>query len=201
MCAASNFNEIYKTYHKQIHNYVSKVVGQTNAEDVTQEVFEKANRSLGKFKGRSSISTWLYRIATNTAIDKIRSADVRCASNAVGIDEIDAVDRLGSTTDSRPESIDQKIIQKEMQACIQEFVEQLPCDYKVVLILKEFEGLSNKEIADILQISLDNAKIRIHRARSKLKESLNAGCDFYQNDKGVLACDRKPVSILPEVPE
>jgi len=58
-----------------------------------------------------------------------------------------------------------------------------------------------KEIANILQISLENVKIRLHRARAGLKKELNYGCDFYHNDQGTLACDRKPVSIIPKKPD
>ena len=78
-----------------------------------------------------------------------------------------------------------------MSECVREFVDRLPTDYRTVLILNELEGFTNKEIADILQISLDTAKIRLHRARAKLKKALEDGCDFYHDDRSELACDRK----------
>jgi len=82
-----------------------------------------------------------------------------------------------------------------------EFIENLPQDYKAVIVLSELEGFANKEIADILNISLENVKMRLHRARVKLREMLNNGCDFYRNEGNVLACDRKPSQILPKTPE
>jgi RNA polymerase sigma-70 factor (ECF subfamily) len=92
---------------------------------------------------------------------------------------------------NKPTSPDQKIIRDEMSECVREFVDRLPTDQRTVLILNELEGFTNKEIADILQISLDAAKIRLHRARTKLKKALADGCDFYHDDRSELACDRK----------
>lgn len=199
MSPISEFDGIYRTHYPKIHKYVSKIVGPTDAEDVAQEAFEKANRNFEKFHGRSSISTWLYRIATNAAIDRIRSVSAKRASDSACIDEIETGIAESRSKEPSASCADETIIHKEMNACIHEFIERLPCDYKVILILKEFEGLSNQEIASILQITVHNAKIRLHRARVKLKEELDRGCDFYYNDRGTLACDRKSVGILPSV--
>ena len=88
-------------------------------------------------------------------------------------------------------SPDQKVIRDEMSDCIREFVDRLPSDYRTIIILNELEGFTNNEIAEILQISLDTAKIRLHRARAQLKKSLETGCDFYLDESSELACDRK----------
>ena len=79
-----------------------------------------------------------------------------------------------------------------MSQCVQEHIDKLSSDYKAVILLSEQEGLTNQEIADILQVSLDNVKIRLHRARASLKEILDNACDFYHNEQDILACDRKP---------
>ncbi len=78
-----------------------------------------------------------------------------------------------------------------MQSCIREFVGKLPPDYRSVILLKEFEEFSNQEIAEILDISLSNVKIRLHRARVMLKDIFSNGCDFYFTYQNELACDRK----------
>jgi RNA polymerase sigma-70 factor (ECF subfamily) len=93
------------------------------------------------------------------------------------------------------------VIQKEMSECINEYIDNLPPDYKTVIVLSEMEGLANKEIAEILGTSLGNVKIRLHRARAKLKSILNKACEFYYTDKSTLACDRKQIQILPKVPK
>ena len=78
-----------------------------------------------------------------------------------------------------------------MNACIREFIERLPENYKTVVVLSELEGFKNGEIAAILGISLDAVKIRLHRAREKLRKTLQTGCSFYRNADDELACDRK----------
>jgi RNA polymerase sigma-70 factor (ECF subfamily) len=88
-----------------------------------------------------------------------------------------------------------------MSGCVREFIDKLPSDYKTVILLSELEGFKNTEIADVLQISLDTIKIRLHRARAKLKAVLNDGCDFYHNEQNFLACYRKLSQILPKPPK
>lgn len=88
-----------------------------------------------------------------------------------------------------------------MSECINEYIDKLPTDYKTVIVLSEQEGLANKEIAEILDISLNNVKIRLHRARAKLKAVLNEACEFYYTDQNTLACDRKQCQILPKAPK
>jgi RNA polymerase sigma-70 factor (ECF subfamily) len=94
--------------------------------------------------------------------------------------------------------IDQTVIRKEMSECVKEFIDRLPSDYKTVMLLSELEGFKNREIADILQVSLNTVKIRLHRARVMLKKELNDGCTFYHSEQNTLACDRKPKSIKPK---
>jgi len=78
-----------------------------------------------------------------------------------------------------------------MSACIREFVDYLPESYKMVMVLSEMEGFKNPEIAAILGVSLDTVKIRLHRAREKLRNDLKEGCSFYRDESTGLACDRK----------
>ena len=82
-----------------------------------------------------------------------------------------------------------------MSECVREYVDRLAPDYRTVLILSELEGFKNRKIADILDISLENVKVRLHRARASLKKELDNSCDFYHDKEGTLACDRKPILI------
>ena len=88
-----------------------------------------------------------------------------------------------------------------MRECINEYIDSLPPDYRTVIVLRELEGLANQEIAEILDISLDSVKIRLHRGRAKLKAVLKEACDFYYTDQNTLACDRKQLQILPKPPK
>lgn len=183
------FDVIYREYSPKIRQYLVKMVGEFQAEDLTQEVFDKIHKGLPKFKKESSLATWIYRIATNVAIDRSRTREFKNKKAAVPIKDRPALQATGTGIMEKPP--DQAVIKEEMNACIEEFVEQLPYDYKVVLILSEYEHLKNKEIADILNISLETAKIRLHRARAKLKKKLDAGCYFYRDENNILSCDRK----------
>ena len=78
-----------------------------------------------------------------------------------------------------------------MNGCIREIIEALPEAYRTVIVLSELEGLKDSEIAKIIGLSLQATKIRIHRARVRLKSELTKACLFYQNEQNELACDRK----------
>jgi RNA polymerase sigma-70 factor (ECF subfamily) len=190
--------EIYDEYHERILRYLSKFVADDEAEDLAQEVLDKIRLSIGGFRGSSKLSTWIYRIATNHALDKLRSPEYR--EKFISIEETafheicHLPDQTGSHVEAARVEID--YIRKEMSECVREFVDKLPADYKAVILLSELEEFSNREIAGILQVSLETVKIRLHRAKAMLKKSLEKGCIFYHNGLGLLACDRKPVSMI-----
>ena len=186
-----DFSDIYGEFYPKITHYLTRLVGDSEAEDVAQTVFEKVSNSLSDFKGESKVSTWIFRIATNAALDRLKSSSYkRTASGSLAPVPLQTVENLDLVF-NKPTSPDQKIIRDEMSECVREFVDRLPTDYRTVLILNELEGFTNNEIADILQISVDATKIRLHRARAKLKEELKSGCDFYHDDRSELACDRE----------
>ena len=194
------FEEIYEEFHPKILNYLARLMGPNEAEDTAQVVFAKVSRGLDSFKGQSKLSTWIYRIATNTAIDKLRSPAHRHASGQIPLEDSTAVENNTSRITRSQTPTDQKIIRKEMSDCVLEYVDRLPPDHRTVLVLSELEGFKNREIADILQITLENVKVRLHRARARLKEELDDGCDFYHTEEGTFACDRKPIRIEAKKP-
>jgi RNA polymerase sigma-70 factor (ECF subfamily) len=169
------------------------MAGEAEAEDLAQEVFAKVSRSLGNFRGDADISTWVYRIATNTALDRLRRrgrpadpVDPSAADYAVA----DGGDR-NVWTDEIRQTLEGRVIRDEMNACIREVVNGLPATYRTVIILGDLEGFQDREIAEILGLSLRNAKIRLHRARVQLRKALEKACVFYRSDDNELACDRK----------
>jgi RNA polymerase sigma-70 factor (ECF subfamily) len=196
-----DFNEVYEEFHTKILQYLSRLTNPHEAEDIAQEVFEKVNRSLRNFKGESKLSTWLYRIATNTAIDRMRTPSFKRSFENTSLENAIGIEDRNVWLGHKKTLTDQTFIRKEMSECVREFIDKLPSDYKTVILLSEIEGFKNTEIADVLQISLDTVKIRLHRARAKLKALLNDGCDFYHDEENVLACDRKPSQILPKPPK
>lgn len=176
------FGSIYETFRTKIHRYLIHMVGEYEAEDLTQEVFVKVSHALENYRGDAGLSTWLYRIATNAALDRVRSPSFRrtvqnCASDdSIANDESEMDDRNVWTGEKIP-LVEPQIYQREMNKCILDFVMDLPETYRAVLVLSEFEGLRNNEIAEILGLTLDTVKIRLHRAREKLQEKLAANCD------------------------
>jgi RNA polymerase sigma-70 factor (ECF subfamily) len=173
------------------------LVGEAEAEDLAQDVFVKVNQKLKTFSGESRLlSTWLYRIATNVALDRLRSPSFqkmvrdRLSKDSVAEGEI-ATEVKVVWTGMKAPSVEQQLIRKEMNDCIRNFVEKLPENYKTVLVLSELEGLQNQEIAEILGLTLDTVKIRLHRARGKLKKELETHCNFYRDERNELACDLK----------
>ena len=191
-----DFHSIYKTFHPKIARYLAHMVGWRDAEDLTQEVFVKVNQALKTFKGESRVSTWIYRIATNSALDKLRSPSFRqrglksLSGDSIREGEIQVIDKNAWTGEDVP-SIETSVVRKEMNQCIRGVVEKLPEDYRTVVVLSELEGFRDDEIAEILGVSIHTAKIRLHRARARLKKDLEAHCNFYRDERNEFACDLK----------
>jgi len=186
------FSDIYDEFHERLHRYLARMVGKNDAEDLTQEVFMRIDKSLTDFRGRSSLSTWVYRIATNAALDKMKSRSFRQDSKMGTLDTVTGEAETPTVClEAKSLSAEREVVRDEMTECIREYVDKLPTDYRAVIILSEIKELKNQEIADILGVSLDTVKIRLHRARVRLKAEFEAGCHFYHDENGNLACDRK----------
>ncbi len=187
-----DFQEIYAEYYPKIAGYLRRLVGGLDAEDAAQEAFVKISRSLDRFRGESSLSTWIYRIATNTAMDHLRKASRKTL-------QVTEEDLLPTEGDRIPEDagprLDTLLIRKDMNECIRGLVNELPDNYRTVLMLGDLEGFSNAEIGDVLGLSLDTVKIRLHRARLALKKSMDSACDLYRDERNELSCDRKLPSL------
>jgi RNA polymerase sigma-70 factor (ECF subfamily) len=189
--ARVDFRTLDDRFRSRIRRYVTRLVGEADAEDVTQSVMLKVSEGLAGFRGDSSVSTWLYRIATNVALDRLRQRTIDPPiEGGYEFDEHDL------PPDVQSPSVETTAIHEEMRACISEFVARLPDSYKTVTVLSEIEGFKNSEIAAILDVSLDTVKIRLHRAREKLRRDLEAGCTFYRDERAEFACDRKPVAPI-----
>jgi len=188
-----DFREIHDTLRPRVLRYLARMAGEAEAEDLAQEVFEKVSRALENFRGDADLSTWVYRIATNTALDRLRrrgkptdSADPSRVDAAV----IAGGDRNVWTGEVR-QTLEGSVIRDEMNACIREVINRLPENYRTVIILGDLEGFQDREIAAILGLSLRNAKIRLHRARAQLRRSLEEACVLYRSEDNELACDRR----------
>lgn len=191
-----DFNKLHSDFRPKILRYMKRMVGEDAAEDLTQDVFIKVHNALGSFRGDSQISTWVYRIATHTALDRLRSVSFqRTVPKGSPEDpfarvevELESKDTWMGETTPAP---DAALVRKEMNECIRGFIDGLPPDYRTVVILSEVEELKNAQIADIFGVSLDTVKIRLHRARARLRRELETNCSFYRDERNELACDLK----------
>ena len=187
-----DLHAIYDAYQPRISRYLSRLVGRNEAEDLTQEVFVRVGKGLKDFRGDATLSTWIYRIATNVATDMLRSRSFRNigASRSVSPDEA-PIEDVDPFTGERKPSVERQAIRKEMSSCVHEYIDGLPETYRTVVILSDVEELTNPEIAEVLGLTIETVKIRLHRGRAKLREKLETGCDFDRDEEDVLVCDRK----------
>lgn len=182
---------VFEQYRGRIYHYILGLTHDpAEADDLLQETFLRVHRKLESLKDPANLSVWLYRIATHLCYDRFRQASRRGVTQPFDTRSDD--DETVPAEDADTPSLLQVIERSEMSACIREFIEQLPDDYRTVILLHDLHGMTNPEIAQALGCSLATVKIRLHRARQKLKASLTAGCDFCCDERGVFVCDRKP---------
>jgi RNA polymerase sigma-70 factor (ECF subfamily) len=173
------FPKIYEAFQPKILRYLTRLVGEADAEDLMQDVMIKVNDALPNFRGESQLSTWIYRIATNVALDRLRSPSYQRIVQTCPVSSESEIEDRNPLTGERTPLPEPQIFRREMNDCIQGFIQRLPENYRAVLILSEFEGLQNSEIAVVLGISLSTVKIRLHRAKERLKEEFIAHCESY----------------------
>jgi len=175
-----DFEKIHAEFRPKILRYLTHMVGEYDAEDLTQEVFIKISQALDTFRGESRISTWIYRIATNTALNRLRSpAFQRAAPDGLaagpGLDELVVGDQDVWTGEESP-SIEQQLHHIERFACYCAFIEKLPENYRVIVALNSLEEFTIQEIAEILGLNPGVVKVRLHRGRDRLLQELKAHC-------------------------
>jgi len=177
------FTTLVGRHQRQIFRLALRMMGnESDAEEVLQEAFLNAYEKLGEFRGDSAFNSWLYRIAANSALMRLRRK--RRAPDAVAAEEqatsaLPAGPRFGTdgTYDEPPRSdwslrADDALHNQQLGAAIEKAVANLPDDYRVVFMLKDVDGLSNEQIAESLGLSVPAVKSRLHRARLSLREQL-----------------------------
>lgn len=156
-----SFGTLVENYQTMVFSLAFKMLKhREEAEEVAQDTFIKAYKSLSKFSGKSKFSTWLYRITYNTCLDRIK-ANTKFNQNV-------EIDKISSDALSSVESIFEGIERQERSEIIQKCMNQLPDDERIILHLFYFEEQSLKEIKEVLSISESNIKVKLFRARKKL---------------------------------
>ena len=141
-----------------------------DVEDAMQEAYLHAYEKLRQFKGSAAFSTWLVRIGINEALMRLR----RQRKNNFVYVNVDAGhnDEIDQIVDNMSITPDKKVIQVETRALLERAIDQLPEKYRLVFVMKEVEGMEHAQIAECLDISGENVKVRLHRAKEVLKETL-----------------------------
>lgn len=168
----SSFELLIESYQQKVYNIALRMLGsQEDASDVAQEVFIKIYKSISNFKEESSLSTWIYRIATNVCLDELRK---RKKAKFVSIDTPVQLEdgEVSMQMEDQGLQPDELVTQKELKEEVQKAISSLKDDHKIVIILRDINGYSYEEIADILGCTLGTVKSRINRARNSLKDIL-----------------------------
>jgi RNA polymerase sigma-70 factor, ECF subfamily len=181
-----NATILFKGDYQRIFRYIMSMVRDTaEAEDLTQETFLRAYRRRDSLRDESAQTAWLYRIATHVCLDRLRQFARR------GPMESDTdLDQVEVAEDNTP-SLQKTIERDEMSECVQRYLNRLSDSYRSVILLHDMHELTSPEIAQLLGESLATVKIRLHRARVKLRAALEAGCAFSYDERSVLTCESK----------
>lgn len=192
------FDALYEGYRAKVYRVILRLVQDpSDAEDLTQETFLKVQRSLPHVKRPDSVPSWLYRIATNTALDFLRHSARRGAGGFVQI-PMETAEAVPSHTPSPTMAVDST----ESAKAVRDNIHQLPVQYRIVLVLHEFEGLPLEQVAEVTGSSLGATRVRLHRARKRFAEICEADCDHFFNEDGVLSCQLKSTTpaLRPGLP-
>jgi RNA polymerase sigma-70 factor (ECF subfamily) len=177
------FWEIYDRHYARVQGYAASMLRDLAAsDDVVQETFIRAQANLDALREPQKIAAWLLRIAHNLCIDQLR------ARRSSPIDPAADPEEAGA---SETASVQQDIERKQMSDCVRGMIDRLPEHHRAVILLFDLEGLSHEEIAHVLGVEPGAVKVRLHRARRKLRELLETGCTFDRDQRNVLVCEPK----------
>src|SRR5215467_3349503 len=161
------FEILMRRYNQRLFRVTRSIVANDlEAEDIIQDAYVRAYEHLNQFEGRARFSTWLTKIAIYEAYARVRRIDYR------KVDSISLLEDQGLDMKSKERNPEQQIYDGELKMVLERAFDALPNDYKSVFMLREIEGLSTAETAECLEISEENAKTRLHRARALLQREL-----------------------------
>ena len=162
---------LVNTYSSRIYAVAFRLMqNEEDAEDVLQETFIIMLNKISTFEGKSSLYTWLYRVATNVALGKLRKK--KNVDDSRSFDKIEFENISSLELADWPDHLEEKFDTDEFRKCLQKAMDELPDHYRTVFILRDLEGHSTRNTAKILEISEANVKVRLMRARLYLRDQL-----------------------------
>jgi len=167
-----SIDQVWNDFTIQLRRFIaSRVRNETDLEDILQEVFIKIHRGIDKLEDQLKLQAWVYQITRNAIIDHYRKSD-------------DGVEVTSELPDVLAEEDGNQEIESEVAAWLRPMMEELPEKYREALQLTEIHGLTQKELAERLNISISGAKSRVQRAREKLKDVLLECCHVEVDRRG-----------------
>ena len=161
-----DFENMVETHNQFVYNVAYRILGnEADAEDASQETFIAAYRNFDKFRGQSAVSTWLYRIAVNAALMRLRKDRRKQFLTQTGYDDT----QLVSWTPG-PESA---ALNAELKEQLENGLALLPPQLRAAVVLRDVQGLTNEEAADSLKTSVSSLKSKLHRGRVLLRQHLS----------------------------
>lgn len=161
---AGAFDMLFMRYQHKISSLVARYVrSNEDVEDITQDAFIKAYRALPRFRGESAFYTWLYRIAVNTAKNHLASSSRRLQEVDIETDGADTGQIARALTD--PDDPEGALRSDQLRQAVDATITALPADLRIALTLREFDGLSYAQIADVMDCPVGTVRSRIFRAR------------------------------------
>ncbi len=165
------FDLLVLKYQHKVAKLISRYVrDRREVEDVTQEAFIKAYRAIGGFRGDSAFYTWLYRIGVNTAKNYLESIGRRPPASDIEMETAEFIDGAdGLREQATPE---RQLLTNEIATTVNRVIDELPGDLRTAITLREIEGMSYEEIAEIMDCPIGTVRSRIFRAREALDKEL-----------------------------
>ena len=175
------FWEIYDQYYAKVRRFILTLVRDDwVADDLIQETFLRIQQNIESLRDPSKLSSWIFRIAYNLCQDHFRQLKRSRKEERIDQEEME---------DFKETLIQKELEQRQMGECVQNQINLLPEPLRTVLLLFDIMELSHQEIADTLAITIENVKVRLHRARRKLKAILVEKCAFEKDERNVLICN------------
>lgn len=177
-------------FQRQVQRHLLAMVKDAAlAEELAQDTYARALARIDQLRDPQAALAWLYRIATTVALDRLRQRP----RAAIPLDENNLAAQAEQTADASPPALVEGSLERsEMSDCVDGYLASLPDDYRIAILLHDAHGLTNAEIAQLVGCSLATAKIRVHRARERLRQTLSTACNFEIDDRGVLVCEPRP---------
>jgi RNA polymerase sigma-70 factor (ECF subfamily) len=177
------FWEIYDQHYAKVRKFILFLVRDAwVADDLIQETFLRIQKNLDSLRDPSKMSSWIFRIAYNLCQDHFRRSKISQKEERIDLQEMATFEE---------DLIQKELEQRQMGQCVQNQIRLLPESLRTVLVFSDIMDFSHQEIADTLGITIENVKVRLHRARKKLKPILEEKCNFEMDERNVLICEPK----------